>query len=90
MTVRDTSRAAYEDHKASMGTTRQQQQILDTLQKGRDYSLQEISKLTAYPINVVSGRVNEMKKNNILEEAPRRKCSITQKTIHPVRLPASE
>ena len=50
-----------------------------------DYSLQEISAKTGIPINAVSGRCNELKKSNYIEETDKRKCSITKRTINPVR-----
>lgn len=86
--VSETSRGAY-DHLKSAGTLgTRQKQILAAMRPDRDYSLQELSKLTKLPINVVSGRVSELKNAplNRLEHGPRRKCSITQSTIVPVKL----
>ena len=48
-------------------------------------SLQEICDRTNFQINAVSGRVNDLKKANQVVEAPNRKCTITRKTITPVR-----
>ena len=48
-------------------------------------SLQEICDRTNFQINAVSGRVNDLKKANQVVEAPTRKCTITRKTITPVR-----
>ena len=48
-------------------------------------SLQEICDKTNFQINAVSGRVNDLKKSNQVVEASTRKCSITHKTITPVR-----
>ena len=47
-------------------------------------SLQEICNKTGMAINSVSGRVNDLKKENRVIEAPKRKCSVTWKTITPV------
>ena len=47
-------------------------------------SLQEICNKTGMAINSVSGRVNDLKKENRVVEAPKRKCSVTLKTITPV------
>jgi hypothetical protein len=48
-------------------------------------SLQEICQKTHMTINSCSGRVNDLKKANQVVEAPARKCTITRKTITPVR-----
>ena len=55
---------------------------------GRDWSLQEISKLTGIAINAVAGRVNSLKNDwpRYLEECPQRKCSITGRTVTPITL----
>jgi len=67
--------------------SKQQSAVMEAIRKGQDYSLQEISKLTGLAINAVSGRVNELKESGALEQAETRKCSITGRTVHPVRLP---
>lgn len=51
----------------------------------RDWSLQEISKALDMQISSVAGRVNELKRSGWLEEYPKRKCSVTLKTICPVK-----
>ena len=86
--VRNTSLTAYNELKQGKLST-QQQTILNHLQHGKNYSLQEIVKITGYAINAVSGRVNNLKKLNLLVESiEKRPCSITGKTIQPVELPA--
>jgi predicted transcriptional regulator len=85
MSVRDTSREAYGDMQASGLIGQQAQSILDAMDRDIDYSLQEISAKTGIAINAVSGRCNELKKCNYIEEADKRRCSITKRTIHPVR-----
>ena len=55
----------------------------------RDFSLQEICRLTGLPVNIVSGRVNELKNMHpfpYLIESVQRRCSVTGKTITPVKL----
>ena len=47
-------------------------------------SLREICKLTNFDINAVSGRVNDLKKDGLLETDSKRKCSITKRLISPV------
>lgn len=86
--VRETSLNAYRDIESTGKVGAQAKSILGYIKPGRNYSLQEISKLTGYPINVVSGRCNDLKKAGELIEAPQRKCSITGRTVNPVRLPS--
>ena len=85
MSVRDTSKETYQDIAASGLIGQQAQSILDAMDRETDYSLQEISAKTGIPINAVSGRCNELKKAYYLEETDKRRCSITKRTIHPLR-----
>lgn len=84
----ETSLEAYDGLRDTGKLNERQAQVLAVIQKGRDYSLQEISLLCGLPINIVSGRVNELKKEplNKLEQADKRKCSLTGYSCHPVRL----
>lgn len=86
MSVRDSSRQAYQDIKDSGRLGKQCQAILGAMSAGCDYSLQEISRLTGIAINAVSGRCNDLKSRGLLHEASTRKCSITGRTVHPVML----
>ena len=84
--VRTTSIIAYNDLKLSGKQPTQKQIILNTLRENKKpMSLQEICDRTNFQINAVSGRVNDLKKSNQVVEASTRKCSITHKTITPVR-----
>ena len=84
--VRTTSIIAYNDLKSSGKQPTQKQIILNALRKNKKpMSLQEICDRTNFQINAVSGRVNDLKKSNQVVEARTRKCSITRKTITPVR-----
>ena len=84
--VRTTSIIAYNDLKLSGKQPTQKQIILNTLRDNKeDMSLQEICDRTNMQINSVSGRVNDLKRANQVVEAPTRKCTITRKTITPVR-----
>lgn len=85
MSVRDTSKDAYQSIAVSGLIGQQAQSILDAMDRDTDYSLQEISAKTGIPINAVSGRCNELKKGFYIEEADKRRCSITKRTIHPLR-----
>ena len=84
--VRTTSIIAYNDLKLSGKQPTQKQIILNTLRENKTpMSLQEICDRTNMQINSVSGRVNDLKKSNQVVEAHTRKCTITRKTITPVR-----
>lgn len=88
--MQETSLNAYDELKSTGKQGKQTEFILSKLEYGRDYSLQEIKKITGYEINVVSGRCNDLKKLKLLIESTKRKCSITAKTITPLRLPQKQ
>ena len=84
--VRTTSIIAYNDLKLSGKQPTQKQIILNTLRENKTpMSLQEICDRTNFQINAVSGRVWYLKESNQVVESRTRKCSITRKTITPVR-----
>ena len=84
--VRTTSIIAFNDLKAANKHRTQKQIILDALRENKTpMSLQEICDRTNFQINAVSGRVNDLKKSNQVVEDSTRKCTITRKTITPVR-----
>ena len=84
--MKTTSIIAYNDLKSSGKQPTQKQIILNALRKNKKpMSLQEICDRTNFQINAVSGRVNDLKKSNQVVEARTRKCTITRKTITPVR-----
>lgn len=83
----ETSLEAYSELKENGKGTRQCDFILSKLNHGQNYTLREIQQITGYEINVVSGRVNELKKSGALEHtAFKRACSVTGKTVQPVKL----
>lgn len=88
--MQETSLIAYEELKSTGKYGKQTQIILAHLSHGRDYSLREIQQLTGYEINIVSGRVNDLKKMKLLIECLKRHCSVTGKLITPVRLPQKQ
>ncbi|MBU3639997.1 hypothetical protein [Polynucleobacter sp. AP-RePozz3-80-G7] len=88
--VRDTSRNAYQSITDSGQVGAQASFILSHICSTRDYSLQELCKITNLPINVISGRCNDLKKAGLLVEAPKRPCSESKRTIHPVALPKGQ
>ena len=90
-TAIETRNANYFEHRDSGRLSAQQRQIMVCLHGGHqaDWSLREIQKLTGLDINVVSGRVNELKNSSpfpYLVESQQRKCCITGRTVTPVRI----
>ena len=84
--VRTTSIISYDELKGNGKQPKQKDIIFGVLKKNvSPMSLQEICNKTGMAINSVSGRVNDLKKANQVVEAPKRKCSVTCKTITPVR-----
>jgi len=90
MTVATTSIQAYREIQRGGVLGERQAQVMAAIKPGRDYSLTELVKLTGLPVNVISGRCNELRAMGRLELAPVRRCSVTGRTIHPVRLPAEQ
>ena len=68
--------------------TRLQLKIMAAMEPWRDFSLQELVKLTGLPINTVSGRCNELRTAKRLVHGQTRPCSVTGRMVHPVKLPA--
>ena len=83
--MRETSKIAYAQLKDIAGKQTHEERIVEILRdKGMSKSLREISALTGYEINAVSGRVNTLKKEGRVLEGTRRKCFITNRLITPV------
>lgn len=87
--VTSTSIEAYHSIKGDGTLTRQQAVIVAAMAHGRDYSLQELVAATGLAVNVISGRVHELKAAGRLVLAGKRPCSRTGRLIAPVRLPAA-
>ncbi len=84
---RMTSTLAYRDIKNSGKRDTQVGQILNCLEDqelSTDLTLKEISRRTGLEINAVSGRVNGMKKDGLVSEAPKRQCRVTGRWVTPV------
>lgn len=87
MTIAETSLIAYNGLRDTPKLSKRQQQVLAVIDPGRDYSLWELSYLCGLPINSVSGRVTELRREKkILEYGERRPCDITGEAVDPVRL----
>ena len=80
-----TSRIAYKEINID-GTASTQKQAIMNLMRNSEFplSLREICRHTGFDINAVSGRVNDLKKNGILETTRKRRCTITNRLINPV------
>jgi len=79
--VTQTSLLAFTEHLGSGGAGRQHRIILDALCWGDNYSNMEICSLTGLPINVVTARVFELRANDFLVEAGKRRCSLTKREV---------
>ncbi len=88
--VRETSVLAFHDLRDTGRLGHQQQDILDRIQPGRDYSLSEIVRMTGFEKSAVSGRCHGLKELGLLVEGEPRKCSITGRTINPVKRPEEQ
>ena len=90
-----TSQIAYSEINED-GTSLNQKEIImnvikiDSHTHSSGLSLREIQKLTGLGINAVSGRVNDLKKEGLLETTKKRKCTITGRLIAPVIIKEEE
>ena len=90
MSVRTTSKIAYKEIKENSTATKQSEIIFDVVKdmfknEGANMSLREIQAITSFDINAVSGRVNDLKKDELVREDKKRKCKVTGRLITPVR-----
>ena len=90
--IRKTSKAAYE-HNRESGITGSQKKALHSLvdkmtngRRGRGVTLKELSRESGLEINAVSGRINDLKKEGMIAECNKRKCTITNRTVIPVTI----
>ena len=83
--MRTTSKISYDGLKSEGKELTQKQRILKLInEENKPMSRKEISAVTGYEINAISGRVNTLLKEGKIKEVPRRRCKITKKTIKPV------
>lgn len=88
--VADTSIERYKAMVAEGEVTRVQAAILCKMEEGKEYTRAELSERSHLPINTVCGRVNELVKDDRLEESGVRKCSVTGYTAKTVRLAGAD
>lgn len=88
MAVAPTSIENYHEHRRSGKLGTQAQLIFDFLKKhwNKNWSRMEIAECTGLRLSSVCGRVAELLESKLIEERPERPCSVTQKTITPVRV----
>lgn len=84
--IADTSVTAYHEHRDTGKLSRQANTILSQMAPGTTYSRRELARHTGLELSSVCGRVNELLAIGLLEETATRRCSITGKTVHPVKL----
>jgi hypothetical protein len=84
--IADTSVTAYHEHRDTGKLSRQANTILSQMRSDTDYSRRELARHTGLELSSVCGRVNELLAIGLLEELASRRCSITGKTVHPVKL----
>lgn len=88
MTVADTSLDAYRDHRDSGELGAQQRKVMLFFHtKGGEHTRAELAERVPMRLSSVCGRVNELIEMGYLAEGPRRRCSVTGRNAHPVKLP---
>ena len=87
--VTETSRDTYRAIRSEGVLSRREAELMAMIKPKRDYSLMEIAEALDWQVSTVSARVNALIASDHLVRPPgyTRKCSITARTIHPVRLP---
>ena len=89
MSVAHTSQAAYEDHVSSGGAAKQARRVYIVIRYGAYYPTnKEIARALNMDPGTVSARRRDLIRENLIIEAPQRKCTITGrfvKTWRPTR-----
>ena len=86
MTARAISIEAYEKHIASGKRDVQWVKIYTRLSYGVPLTRSELSEILRMRMSSVCGRVHELIQANMIEELPRRTCSITKEPAHPLQI----
>jgi len=85
MSISTTSIEAYNDINSDGTSATQKNIILDALDEvGKPLSAREIMEYTGLEINAVSGRVNDLKKEGLVVEGEKRRCTVSNKMVTPV------
>lgn len=87
MTIRDTSREAYQQHRSSGHLQAQEQRVLDHLgaHPGRAFTRAELAQETGIRLSAICGRVNALVKLGLVVEPYRRQCTVTGSNAWAVR-----
>jgi DNA-binding IclR family transcriptional regulator len=90
--VADTSRDAFRDHRDSGALGAQQLQLVRFLARhcSHDWTRSEIATVSGMRLSSVCGRVNELVAVGVVEELPRRRCTVTGRSAHAVRLSTAQ
>lgn len=88
MSVRDTSIAAHEEIKGSGTMSKQQRAVLDLVRKHPGKTRLELSQISGMRLSSVCGRVNELVRAKLIDDAEVRPCSLTGKSAHVLKLMA--
>jgi hypothetical protein len=85
--IADTSRQALQEERASGRLGWQQVRILRWIREnGGAHTRAELSERLGIRLSSICGRVHELVAVGELVEGPRRRCSVTGRAAHPVRL----
>ena len=90
--IRKTSKSAFDHNKRSGISGSQKKELYDLVDRmtsrrsGWGVTLKELSRESGLEINAVSGRINDLKKEGLISECSKRKCSITNRTVVPVAI----
>ena len=90
--IRKTSKSAFDHNKRSGISGSQKKELYDLVnnmtsgRSGWGVTLKELSRESGMEINAVSGRINDLKKEGLISECSKRKCSITNRTVVPVAI----
>ena len=90
--TRTTSKITYKQIKEDGTTVRQSEYIKSFIysipHNDKDFgiTLKEIARQSGLEINAVSGRVNELKKEEFIKECNKRRCRITGRLVTPVTI----
>ena len=87
-----TRNQAFYAHRDSGDLTRQQRAVMLFIHghPGRDWSSKELSKDMDIERSSATARINELEAIGYLQWGIQRRCTITGKTITPIRLPAKQ
>ena len=85
MSISTTSHLAYKEINSDGTAVSQKNKILNILDLiAEPMSAREIKEYTGLEINAVSGRINDLKKEGLVVEGEKRRCTVSNKMVTPV------